>query len=288
MVNVNPERKLVYLTNRAEYMSKTSKPLLSFEEAKINANYLGTVVKCNNTFVLVKFFGDTKGIFYRQNALPGQFEDLEVGQTMQFRIASKKDDQLILGMMENAFKLGEICPVSIVHTLDSGLEIKISYSTDEGEDFEHKGLIPVRLLSDYVDLLKAKLHLYPVGQELKAVCISGTVFSLRDVKYFSEHLTCDWKSLKIGDILKSYVKDVHDDIVEIVVPIEGYSKTVKVHVKMMLMNAFENENIELAPDQVVYVKVLGKEDSTRTITVSARLTDVWDGKMSYTADRFER
>ncbi|XP_037828892.1 LOW QUALITY PROTEIN: protein RRP5 homolog [Lucilia sericata] len=284
VVHVNPERKLVYLTNRSEYMNKSSKPLLSLDEAKVNSNYLGTVVKCTNTFALVKFFGDVKGVFYKQNALPGQLENLEEGQTIQFRIASKKDDQLILGLVENAFKLGEICPVTVVHTLESGLEIKVNYFNNEGEDMEQKGLIPVRLLSDYIDLLRAKLHLYPVGEELKAVCISGSIFSLRDVKYFSEHLTCDWKSLKIGNILKSYVKDVNEDVVEIVVPIEGYTKTVKVHLKMMLVNAFKDDNIELSPDQVVYVKVLGKEDSTKTITVSAKLTDVWDGKMSSTAN----
>ncbi|KNC26827.1 hypothetical protein FF38_13012 [Lucilia cuprina] len=288
VVNVNPERKLVYLTNRSEYMNKSSKPLLSLDEAKLNSNYLGTVVKCTNTFALVKFFGEVKGLFYKQNALPGQLENLEEGQTIQFRIASKKDNQLILGLVENAFKLGEICPVTVVHTLDSGLEIKVNYFNNEGEDMEQKGLIPVRLLSDYIDLLRAKLHLYPVGEELKAVCISGSIFSLRDVKYFSEHLTCDWKSLKIGNIIKSYVKDVNEDVVEIVVPIEGYSKTVKVHLKMMLVNAFNDKNIELSPDQVVYVKVLGKEDSTKTITVSAKLTDVWDGKMSSTANFCER
>lgn len=288
VVDVNSERKSIYLTNRSEYMSKSSKPLLSFGEAKVNANYLGTIVKITESFALVKFFGNVKGIFYKQTASPGHLENMEEGQTMQFRISIKKDDQLILGAVESAFKLGEICPVSVVHTLESGLEIKISYSTNEGEDFEHKGLIPVRFLSDYIDLLRAKLHLYSVGEELKAVCISDSIFSLRDVEYFSERLTCDWKSLKIGDILKSCVKNVNENVVEINVPILGYTKTVKVHLKMMLMNAFNDGNIELSADQVVYVKVLGKDDTTKTITVSAKLTDVWDGKMSSTADRLER
>lgn len=286
VVNVSHERKLVYLTNRSEYMSKNCNPLTSFNEAKVNNNYTGTIVKCSHNFALVKFFGDIKGIFYKQNSLPGQLENMEEGQTTQFRIVSKKDDQLVLGLVENAFKLGEICPINIVHTLDSGLEIKISYNTEEGGDFEHKGLIPTRFLSDYINLLRAKLHLYPVGEQMPAVCISGSIFSLRDVKYFSEKLTQDWKSLKIGDILKSYVKDVNDDVVDIVVPLLGYNKPVKVHLKMMLMNAFY-ENIVLSPDQVVYVKVLGKEESTRTITVSAKLTDVWDSKMSSTAAYME-
>lgn len=288
MVDVNLERKLVYLTNRSEYMSKNCNPLTSLNEAKINGNYTGTIVKVTHNMALVKFFGDVKGLFYKQNSLPGQLENMEEGQTMQFRIASIKDNQLLLGLVENAFKLGEICPINIVHTLDSGLEIRVAYNTEEGEEFEHKGLIPSRLLSDYIDLIRAKLQLYPVGEELQAVCISGSIFSLRDVKYFSEKLTKNWKSLNIGDILKSYVKDVNDDVVEIMVPLQGYTKPVKVHLKMMLLNAFNNENIELSPDQVVYVKILGKEESTRTITVSAKLTDVWDGKMSSTADFVER
>lgn len=288
VVHVNHDRKIVYLTNRSEYMSKSNKPPISFEEAKINGNYLGTVVKCNSNFALVKFFGDIKGVFFKQNSSPGQLDNLEEGQTMQFRVTNKKDDQLMLGMVENAFKLGEICPVSVVHILDSGLEIKISYNTNENEDFEYKGLIPIRMLSDFIDLLRAKLHLYPVGEELKAVSISGSIFSLRDVKYFAENLTCDWKSLKIGDILKGYVKAVNEDVVELVVPIEGYNKTVKVHLKMMLMNVVNADNVILSPDQVVYVKVLGKEISTRTITVTAKLTDVWDGKLSTTAAHMER
>ena len=289
VVHVNDDRKIVYLTNRSEYMSKTCKPLVSFEEAKINGNYLGTVVKRNRHFALVKFFGDVKGIFFKQNALPGQLENLEEGQTMQFRVSNKKDDQLILGMVENAFKLGELCPASVVHILDSGLEIKISYAANEGEeDIEYKGLVPIRMLSDFLDLLRAKLHQYPVGEELNVASISDSIFSLRDVKYFAENLTCDWKSLKIGNILKCSVQSVHEDIVDLVVPIQDYKKTVKVHLKMMLMNVFNADKIELSPDQVVYVRVLGKEITTKTITVSAKLNDVWDSQLSTTAAYIER
>lgn len=287
-MGVNHDRKLVYLTNRAEYMSKSIKLLSSLKEAKVNSNYIGTIVKCYKAFVLVKFFGNVKGIFYKKESTQNHFKNMEEGQTMEFRVASINGDQLVLGLVENAFKLGEICPVSIVHMLDSGLEIKVSYTTNEGDDFEHKGLIPVRLLSDYMDLLRAKLHLYPVGQELQAVYISDSIFSLRDVKYFSERLTCNWKSLNIGDILRGYVRDVNEDIVEIMLPIKGYTKTVKVHLKMMLMSAFNDKHIELSPDQIVYVKILGKDETTKTITVSAKLTDVWNCKMTSTAERLER
>uniref|UniRef100_A0A1I8NZ65 S1 motif domain-containing protein n=1 Tax=Stomoxys calcitrans TaxID=35570 RepID=A0A1I8NZ65_STOCA len=283
IVAVKPERKMVYLTNRPEYLAKNCSILTSVNEAKVNGNYTGTVVKCGSSFALVKFFGDVKGIFYRQNASPGQLENMEEGQTLQFRVASKQDDQLILGLVENTFKLGEICPISIVHKLESGLEVKVSYGLEEGQEIEFKGLVPLRLLSNFVDLLLAKLQMYQIGEQTKAVSTLNNVFSIRDVPYFTENATPNWKSVKVGDILKGYVKDVSDDVVEVMVPIKGYTKTVKVHLNMMLMDVANSSKVSLTQDQVVFVKVLGKEDTTKTISVSAQLTDVWDGQMSTTS-----
>ncbi|XP_075145856.1 ribosomal RNA Processing 5 [Haematobia irritans] len=280
IVAVNPERKVVYLTNRPEYLAKNCSLLTNIDDAKINGNYMGTVVKCGSSFALVKFFGEVKGIFYRQNASPGELENLEEGQTTQFRVASKKDEQLILGLVESAFKLGEICPVSVVHKLDSGLEVKVAYGLDEGQEIEFKGLVPVRLLSNYIDLLRAKQQMYQVGEETQAVSTANNVFSIRDVDYFSTNETPTWKSVKVGDILKGCVKDVIDEVVEITVPIKGYTKPVKVHLNMMLMDILNASKVSLSQDQVVYAKVLGKEDATKTISISAKLTDVWDGKMN--------
>ncbi|XP_073827184.1 ribosomal RNA Processing 5 [Musca autumnalis] len=288
IVAVSQERKMVYLTNRQEYLSKTCNFLSSFNEARINGNYTGTIVKCEHSFALVKFFGDVKGVFYRQNAPAGHLDTLEEGQTMQFRVIDKKDGQLILGVVENAFKLGEICPATVVHKLDSALEIKVAYATDageeeEGHEVEFKGLIPLRFLSNYHDLLLAKLHMYQVGEQTMAACINNNIFSVRDVQYFTENLTPTWKSINVGDILKAHVKDVNEDVVEVNVPINNYTKSVKLHLNMMLMDINNASKVSIAPDQVIYVKVLGKEDLTKTISVSAKLIDVWDGQLNSSA-----
>lgn len=285
IVAVNHERKIAYLTNRSEYLAKNCSCLTSFDKAKINNNYMGTVVKSTKNFALVKFFADTKGIlYYHSSTASAAIEHLEEGQTMQFRIADKKDGQLILGLVENTFKMGEICPVSVVNKLDSGLEIKVSYGSEEGSnDLEFKGLIPIHLLSDHIDLLRAKLQMLQAGDQTDAVCISGSIFSLRDVQYFMKQVTPSWKSVKCGDILKAYVKDVNDEVVDVMLPINGYAKSVKVHLNMMLMDASSTANVTVTKDQVIYVKVLSKVELTRTITVSAKLTDVWDCQLSTTA-----
>ncbi|XP_004518040.1 protein RRP5 homolog [Ceratitis capitata] len=293
---VNTERKTVYLTNRPEYMAKHCKVLTTLANARHNATYMGTIVKCNEEYLLVKFFNNLKGMLYKQRlstVLGSEMYTFYEGQTMAFRILAKKGEQITLTLADDTFGLGEICPVTIVHTLESGLEIKITYHPEDDHEFddedpennaiEVKGLVPLRLISDYPDLLYAKLRTYPPGTQTQAVCIVKNIFSMRDVPYFLTHLTNNWKNIKQGDILKAHVKNVHEDIVELLIPIRNYGKLVKVHLKMLLVNAYKNSNLQLSPEQVVYVKVLGKEPATKTITVSARLTDVWNGDLNSTA-----
>lgn len=296
VVATNPERRTAYLTNRPEYMSKNSKILANLSNLRINASYLGTIVKCDANYLLVKFFNDIKGVLFASSLntfMSPQLDSFYVGQTMQFRIVSKKDDQISLGLPDDTFAMGEICPVTVMHGLDSGLEIKISIDVDEtaeeeGSGNEIKGLVPIRLLSDYMDLLHAKMKTYPMNTQTEVVCMGKNIFSLRDVEYFRTNLTKTWQTVQPGDILKAYVKDVQDDVVELMLPISNYTKLVKVHLKMLLMTAYHNANVVLAPEQVVYVKVLSKEPVTKTLAISAKLTDVWDGQMTSTAEYMQR
>lgn len=297
---VNTERRTVYLTNRPEYLTKHCKILSTLANARKNATYMGTIVKCNDEYLLVKFFNNIKGMLYKQrlsSVLGSEMYTFYEGQTMAFRILSKNGEKITLTLADDTFGLGEICPVTVLHTLESGLEIKIAYHPEgdyevveedpEANAIEVKGLVPLRLLSDYPDLVYGKLRTYTPDTETQAVCIVKNIFSTRDVSYFLTHLTNNWQNIKQGDILKAHVKNVHEDIVELFVPIRNYGKLVKVHLKMLLVNAHKNANVQLTPEQVVYVKILGKEPTTKTITVSAKLTDVWNGELSSTAHYLE-
>ncbi|XP_011188272.1 protein RRP5 homolog [Zeugodacus cucurbitae] len=297
---VNAERRTVYLTNRPEYLAKHCKVLSTLANVRQNATYMGTIVKCNEEYLLVKFFNNIKGMLYKQrlnSVLGSEMYTFYEGQTMAFRILSRNGEQITLTLADDTFGLGEICPITVLHTLESGLEIKIAYHPEGDYEFDEddpeanaievKGLVPLRLLSDYPDLVYAKLRTYTPDTETQAVCIVKNIFSMRDVSYFLTHLTNNWQNIKQGDILKAHVKNVHEDIVELFVPIRNYGKLVKVHLKMLLVNAHKNANVQLTPEQVVYVKVLGKEPATRTISVTAKLTDVWDGELSSTAHYLE-
>ncbi|XP_017020204.1 rRNA biogenesis protein RRP5 [Drosophila kikkawai] len=289
VLEVDTDRKVCYLSNRSEYLAKGLKLLTDYSAAQVDNVYTGTVVRCEVNYVLVKFGNGIKGVLHRQN-LRGQSSFFE-GQTTKFRILSRSKDQIILTLPEDKFKLGEICPVEVTNVLDAGLEIKITYAADDEEEDEEgqskmeefTGLVPIKLLSDYPDLLNAHMRVHPVGSLTEAACIEQNIFSLRDVPYFSGELTKDWGSVQVGDIIRAYVKHATEQVVDLMVCVRNYNKPVKVHVMMLRLNGVKNSSVDLYSEQLLMVKVLSKEVETKTLTVSAKLTDVWNGDLSGTA-----
>ncbi|XP_016952467.1 protein RRP5 homolog [Drosophila biarmipes] len=293
VLEVSEERKVCYLSNRSEYLGKGTKLLTDYSAAHSGNVYTGTVVRCEDNYVLVKFGNGIKGVLHRQN-LKEQSSFFE-GQTTKFRILTRTKDQITLTLPEDKFQLGEICPVEITNALDAGLEIKISLAADDDEEDEdgnpkveeYVGLIPLRLLSDHLELLHAHMRIHPAGSHTEAACIMQNIFSLRDVAYFSGQLTKDWQTVQVGDIIRSYVKNATEQVVDLMVSVRNYNKPVKVHVKMLRLNAVKNAPVELVPEQLLLVKVLSKEVETKTLTVSAKLTDVWSGDLGDTAKLVE-
>ncbi|BFF90401.1 protein RRP5 homolog [Drosophila madeirensis] len=300
VLDISVERKMCYLSNRSEYLRKDAKLLSNLSAAHEGGVYLGTVVRCEPGYILVKFGDGIKGVLYRQNLSEKSAQSFFEGQTTTFRILSRDKEQIILTLPEDKFQLGEICPVEISNALDAGLEMKITYPAEEDEDTdaddeesepkveEFLGLIPSSLLSDHVELIAAQKRIHPAGSHTEAACIGQNIFSLRDVPYFSGQLTKDWKTIEVGDIVRAYVKNVSSDqVVDLMVAIRDYNKVVKVHVKMLRLNAVRTLPVDLSADQLLYVRVLSKSVETKTLTVSAKLTDVWSGDLSDTAKLVE-
>ncbi|KAH8312068.1 hypothetical protein KR044_009241 [Drosophila immigrans] len=292
VLDISLERKLCYLSNRSEYLSKGVNLLTSLDAAQPGKLFTGSVVKCEPNYVLVKFCSGIKGVLYKQNMAAGLIEpNFFEGQTIKFRIAGRNAEQVLLSLPEDKFQQGEICPAEVTNSLDSGLEIKITCLADDGDDEdaieEFVGLVPLRLLSDYVDLQVPQKRTNPVGKQMEVACVSQNIFSYRDVGYFSENLTKEWQTVQVGDILRAHVKNATNEVVDLLLPVRNYNKLVKIHIKMLCLNTVRGGPILLQPDQLLYVKVISKVSETKTLTVSAKLTDVWTGQFSDTAKMVE-
>ncbi|KAH8360095.1 hypothetical protein KR093_010661 [Drosophila rubida] len=298
VIDISQERRLCYLTNRSEYLGKGVKLLTSLDAAQTGKLFTGTVVKCEPNYVLVKFCNGIKGMFFRQHDSMGLIEHTFIeGQITKFRIAGRNMEQVLLALPEDKFKSGEICPAEVINSLDSGLEIKITCLADddaegepngeENEIEEFVGLVPLHLLSDYVDLQIPQKRTHPISKPISVACISQNIFSFRDVAYFSENLPKNWQNVQVGDIMRAVVKNIDNEIVDLLLPVRDYNKLVKIHIKMLCISSVYDQPIFLQPDQLLYVKVISKEVETKTLTVSAKLTDVWSGQLSDTANLLE-
>ncbi|XP_060651092.1 uncharacterized protein LOC132787803 [Drosophila nasuta] len=293
VIDISLERKLCYLSNRSEYLSKGVKLLTSLDAAQTGKLFTGSVVKCEPNYVLVKFCSGIKGMLYKQHLAAGLIEhNFNEGQALKFRITGRNNEQVLLSLPEDKFQPGEICPSEVTNSLDSGLEIKITCLADEDKDDEDAieefvGLVPLHLLSDYVDLQIPQKRTYPVGKQIEVACVLQNIFSYRDVAYFSENLTKEWQTVQVGDILRSQVKNINNEVVDLLLPVRNYNKLVKIHIKMLCLNTVRGVPVVLQPDQLLYVKIISKELETKTLTVSAKLTDVWTGQLSDTAQMVE-
>lgn len=298
VLDISLERKICYLSNRSEYLSKGVKLLTTLDAAQAGKIYTGSVVKCESNFVLVKFCGGIKGVLHKQSINGLMESSFFEGQTTKFRIAGRNLEQVVLTLPEDKFQIGEICPVEVTNALDSGLEVKITLASDDIDETqtdeeqtivteEFVGLVPQRLLSDYVDLQSAQQRTHPVGTHTDAACILQNIFSLREVPYFCENITKDWQTVQVGDVLRAHVKHATDQVVELLLPVRNYNKLVKLHIKMLCLSSKRGVPVMLEPDQLLYVKVLSKEVETKTLTVSAKLTDVWSGQLMDTAKLVE-
>lgn len=289
VVDINKERRTIYLTNRTEFMAKDCELLLSLEDAKINSNYMGTVMKVTNSeipgnsFALVKFFNNIKGILYERR-VGDNYKNILEGHTMLFSVLEKQEEKVIVGLASNySFEVGRIYEAKVLSRLENGLEVEVS--TQKGCDLNGtkktghmvKVMLPMRLLSDYCDLWQAKLQVYSPGQKISVMGLPDNVLSLRDAKYFEQDSMPNWKNLKVGDIIRTSIKNVDDNIIEVMASISGYGKSLKIHSEMLLMNMKTMKNISLQLEQILYAKVLGKDLGTKTLTVSAKFLDVCKG-----------
>ncbi|XP_055375156.1 protein RRP5 homolog [Condylostylus longicornis] len=282
----NNERNIVYLTNKPEYMKQNSKILDNVHKAKVNQVFLGTIVKCTERFFIIKFFAGIKGILYKTAATHFMFSEISsfnTGQTMLFRILKREGNKLLLGSANELLKIGDVSRATVENCLENGLEITI-----KKDDHDIKGLVPVQLITDFPELNVPKLKTFIVGQPIEVACTFKNIFSIRDVEYFSSTKTKTFSSLRSGDMLRGSIKNIDNDIVEVLLPIRNYNKLLRIHLKMILPNLISESNILVEPDQIIYVRILHKEPITKALTVSAKLTDVWDGDFQLTGEIFAK
>lgn len=279
----NDKDQKIFLTNRKEMMSENACILKSYEDAVVGLEYTGMIVKMFSDRYLVGFGNYVKGMLYTKT-LDAVSENTTrffyEGQIMKFRVASTDGtERITLGLSEFQCQTGIILQGRISTIQPSGLHIAFKNS-------KFNGFVPTMLLSAFPNLVQAAQHTYQSDESVEAVCVTQNVYSIKDV-YTVQHTPIKkWRDLVIGDVVPAFVKNVSGDIIDLLLFVENFTKIVKIHTKMLLEDPTQVANINLMAEQILYVKILGKNMMMNRVTCSAKLSDVWPGNLRETAQIF--
>lgn len=275
----------LFLTNRKEFLSEETLLLRSCEKAVIGLDYHGMIVKIFADGYLVSFCQYVKGMLYKRNLSE---EDAaaaayyRVGQILKFRVQFVRGDGFItLGLGAFVCQTGTVMAGKVATVDENGLSLAFPNA-------KLSGFAPAMLLTDFAALRPLMHQTYRANEPVEAVCVAQNVYSVRDVRRVRVQPVRRWSDVRVGDVLPAYVRDVRGDVVDLMCLIEQYAKVVHCHVKMLLEDHTRETRIDLVPEQLVYVRVLGKNDMLKQLTVSARLSHVWTGDLRETAQQFRQ
>lgn len=279
----------LYLTNRKEYMQEKAAILTSAENLKVGSRvYLGTVKHAVRDGWVVEFFNYVRGMLY-QNLLSEselnaaqRFCDGEVAKFTIKQLDKRESGlRIVLGLADFLVDIGAVYGGKVIQVQPTGLEVAIVAKNSNG-------FVPIMYLSDHPSLVHAMQTSYRCNDDVELIGVSHTCYSIRDVRNVIDQSVCSVKSfnqLNVGDVIPAFIKNVRGDIIEVQCLLKK-SLHERIHAKMLLENYADAGDINLVPDQKIFVRVLGKNTELNTLTCSAKLHDVWHGDFVQTARIF--
>lgn len=276
----NENANKIFLTNRKEFMADDSLLLRSYDKAVVGLEYHGMVAKIFPDGYLISFCNYVKGMLYKRNLSEADANAAAyfyVGQIRAFRVVFVRDaDHITLGLNDFTCHVGTTLDARVTSVAPTGLHITFTSQP------QMTAFVPSMFLSSHPSVVPLLQETYKSNEHIAAaVCAGPNVFSLRDVAPIQKCPINKWADIVAGDILSAHVKDVHDQIIELSVLIEDHhSSPVRCHAKMLLEDYNRVTKIDLVAEQHLFVRVLGKNDALKSLTVSAKLHHVWTGDLS--------
>ncbi|KYQ47857.1 Protein RRP5 like protein, partial [Trachymyrmex zeteki] len=263
---------------------KSKLPVLhDFGEAKCGLKCHGTISIINKNGMLIRFYGTVKGWVPRITLNSDTYDrnwNFSVGQTvtvcvesvekdkcrMTLRIVSEEEKQSI------SLSIGDIIEGTVSESSIKGIYLKI-----QKEDNENimTGFLPSGHMAPCIE----------VGSLLASRCspgdvISAFVFATKPTIILSRTFTTQKKYtsfdlLKVGDCIPCTIRDMSQDGVRVILPIENYCKFGFVPYKNV-------SNFEmLHTNQILFVKITAINTREKQLTLTLSLKDIWDSPSEF-------
>lgn len=266
-------------------MSSEALLLKSYEKAVVGLEYHGMIVKIFSDGFLVSFCQYVKGMLFKKNLteldLANTANFFYEGQIAKFRIMNVSHENITLGLGEFVSQTGTVLDGKVSIVTPNNLQVAFSNN-------KLSGIIPSMFLTKFPSLVPILINTYKANEAVTAVSINQDIYSIRDVECTEQIPVKHWNEIKSGDIVTAFVKNVSGEVIDLMCLIEGYDKIVKLHAKMFLQDYNRQTKIELVPEQILHIRVLGRNKALKTLTCSGKLSDVWQGNLSETSNIYRQ
>lgn len=286
----NQAKEEIFLTNLKEYLDEKAPILTANQNLSRDTVFLGLVKRCISDGWLIEFFDYLTGMIYRNQLAANELslaEKFYVGQIVKVTIKYVRTDadkkHITLGLADYLTDIGRVYAGKISAVQPTGLEV--AFLQDN-----LNGFVPIMYLSDFPSLVHGLHRTHQCNDDITAIGVAQNCYSVRDVTDVSGK-SMDVKKftqIKVGDIVPAIIKNVSNDLIDVHPLIKDFRTTISIHLNMFIENYEKVGDVTLLPDQKVFVRILAKNNTLKTLTCSARLDDVWPGHFEQTVQMVRR
>lgn len=273
----NTAKREIFVTNLKEFMEPNAMILTADKELTIDSIFVGVIKKKLTDGWLVGFFDYLNGMIYRNQLDETQLSTADrfyEGQVLKVTIKNVRNDgakkHITLGLGDFLTDIGAVHSGKVTAIQPTGIDV--AFLTGN-----LNGFIPTMYLSNFPNLVHALQRSYQCYDNVKAIGAAQNCYSVRDLKDQNGHdiavkRVCD---INVGDIIPAFIKNVTDELMEVRCLLKDFKTTVPIHYKMFVEDSSKLTGLSLAKDQKIYVKIKSVNKSLRTLTLSAKLHEVW-------------
>lgn len=277
----NKKLKIKFTLKQSLVESKL--PILhDVQKAQCGAKYHGTVTKVGVNRMFVRFYGNVKGWVPRDASTKNIYDmswNYLVGQTVTVVLESiEKEDKVRLKIAPEERKKEQCLNVSIGETVEGtitessldGIRLRIG-----NKDKHITGFLPASHMAPCIVIGNSLSTKHTPGDELSAFVFSKDPSLILSRTLVTQEQYRSFDSLKVGDIIPCTIRDILQDGVRVILPIENYFKFGFVPYK-------DVSNFDLLlVYQMLFVKITAINKQEKQLGLTMLLKDVWDGLLDH-------
>ncbi|XP_029666724.1 protein RRP5 homolog isoform X1 [Formica exsecta] len=261
---------------------KSKLPVLhDIHDAQCGSKYHGTITKIDKNGLLVRFYGAIKG-WVPRSALNGDTYNMNwnysIGQTLTVCTESieKNENKMKLKVVTEEqkqqavrFSIGEMIEGTVTESSIKGVYLRI-HGDDENVT---TGFLPAGHMAPCIEIGSLLASRCTPGDVISALVFATKPGIILSRTFVTQEQYRSFDLLKVGDCIPCTIRDISQDGVRVVLPIENYSKLGFVSYKNI--NNFELLHV----NQILFVKITAINMREKYLTLTMALKDVWDSPL---------